>query len=161
MKKSLSILVLMLCTVCCFAKQISIQIVQHDNCSEEVTEQSLVIEDNLLNGLFDEGYIVTNSPAEISTSENQDATFLKKGIGEAFEGYSDLFIQVKIYYATEDPSKPSKSYIEKVDWLLASAKTGVTIQDNTIKNEIGKSKLDELNTLSFNLLSEIKKAIKA
>lgn len=151
----------MLCTSFCFAKQISIQILQHDESIEEVSESSLVIEDNLLNGFFDEGYIVTNSPAEVSASVSEDEVFLKKGLGEAFNGFSDYFVQIKLYYESSDGTFTSKPNIEKVDLLVASAQTGVTIKQGTIQNTRKQTLDEDLYSLSKNLLTEIKKAIKA
>lgn len=161
MKKTFSVIVLMLFTTCCFAKQICIQILQHDESVEEVSESSLVIEDNLLNGFFDAGYIVTNSPAEVSASDGQDETLLKKGLGDAFNGFSDYFVQVKLYYESSDGSFTSKPNLEKIDLLVASAKTGVTLKSGTIRNKSKKTLDDDLYDLSLCLLTEIKKAIKA
>lgn len=161
MKKTISVLVLMLCASLCFAKQISIQILQHDESITEVSESSLVIEDNLLNGFFDEGYIVTNSPAEVSASLSQDEVLLKKGLGEAFNGFSDYFVQIKLYYESSDGTFTSEPNIEKIDLLVASAQTGVTIKQGTIKNNKKQTLDEDLYSLSVSLLSEIKKAIKA
>lgn len=161
MKKTISVLVLMLCASLCFAKQISIQILQHDESITEVSESSLVIEDNLLNGFFDEGYIVTNSPAEVSASLSQDEVLLKKGLGEAFNGFSDYFVQIKLYYESSDGTFTSEPNIEKIDLLVASAQTGVTIKQGTIKNNKKQTLDEDLYSLSVSLLCEIKKAIKA
>ena len=43
----------------CFARQLCFQIVQHDSAAKELTEQSLTIEDEVLNSFFDYGFIVT------------------------------------------------------------------------------------------------------
>ena len=52
-----------------------------------------------------------------------------------------------------------KSDLIEVDWTLASAITGVTIKENTIKNKYSDTK--DLKVLSANLVKEITKAIKA
>ena len=67
-RKLIIILGLMLCAQFCFAKQVSFQIIQHDDRTDKVTEQSLVIEDELMVGLFETGYIVTNSPTVVKSS---------------------------------------------------------------------------------------------
>ena len=76
----------------CFANQISFQIVQHDDSMDYVSEDSLVIEDSVLNNFFEYGYIVTNSDAAISDSAGQDEKLYKIGQGDAFNGYSDYFV---------------------------------------------------------------------
>lgn len=161
MKKIISLLILLLTASSCFARQISIQIVQHDDGIEEVSEQSLIVEDNLLNGFFDEGYIVTNSPAEISSSDNQDEEYLKKGLGEAFNGFADYFIQIKLYFVREGSAYTNNANLDKVDWIVASAKTGVTVQNSSIKNKYNHNKAEDLGNISLDLLAEIKKALKA
>ena len=81
----------------CSARQVSFQIVQHDGPSE-LLEESLTIEDEVMNNFFDYGYIVTNSDAQVSSSEKQDEKLFNTGIGEAIEGFSDYFIQIKLFY---------------------------------------------------------------
>lgn len=161
MKQIISLLFFMSCAVGVYARQISIQVIQHDSGIEEVTEQSFIVEDNILNGFFDEGYIVTNSQAEISESEAQDETLFKKGLGEAFEGYSDYFVQIKLFYEREGSTDASKANLQKVDYLVASTKTGVTVKNNSIKNTFNKNRTDDLYAMSACLLKEIKNAIKA
>ena len=71
-RKYILIAGLLLCAQVCFARQVSFQIIQHDERTEKVTEQSLVIEDELLSGFFESGYIVTNSPTVVSNSDAND-----------------------------------------------------------------------------------------
>lgn len=143
----------------CFARQISFQIVQHDISADDVTEQSLSIEDEMLNGFFEKGYIVTNSPSVVSVSESQDEKFWNAGIGEAFEGFSDYFIQVKLFYVASD-DKRNKN-ISQIDWTVAAAKTGVVIENGSTENKFNINKKDDLRKLSYNLVSEIAKVLKA
>ena len=82
----------------CFANQISFQIVQHDDSLDSVSEDSMTIEDSVLNNFFEYGFIVTNSDAAISESAAQDERLYKIGQGEAFNGFSDYFVQIKLYY---------------------------------------------------------------
>ncbi len=101
--KRLSILaVLLIGSSLCFANQISFQIVQHDDCMDSVSEDSLTIEDSVLNNFFEYGFIVTNSDAAISESAAQDEKLYKIGQGDAFNGFSDYFIQIRLYYARTD-----------------------------------------------------------
>ena len=78
-KLMLFLLCISLSTVA-FAKQITIQIIQHDITTDTVEESSLVVEDQLLDGFFDNGFIVSNTPASVSNSEVQDLTFFNSGI---------------------------------------------------------------------------------
>lgn len=154
-----------------FAKQITIQIIQHDNTTDTVAEASLVVEDQLLDGFFDNGFIVSNTPASVSNSEVQDLTFFNSGIGDAYEGGADYFVQIKLYYdnssiVSAQVEKGKKSVgkreisLERVDWTVASATTGKKIKESSLPcAKLGIK--DDLRLISDDLIFEIKKAIKA
>ena len=72
LKRFYIVSVLLLCGTLCFANQISFQIVQHDDTLDSVSEDSMIIEDSVLNNFFEFGYIVTNSDAAVSDSTAQD-----------------------------------------------------------------------------------------
>ena len=146
----------------CFARQISVQVVQHDLSLDYVSEQSLIVEDELLNGFFDQGYIVTNSEASISDSEERDNDLFHFGYGEAYDGASDYFVQVKLFYdAANKKSKmdvtPCK--LDHIDLVVINVSSGKTIKESTIKG-IEKSNTDDsVRLLSTTLIKEIRKAL--
>lgn len=159
LKSYICILFLTVFGTACFASQISFQVIQHDAGIDSVVESSLVIEDEVLNGFFNKGYIVTNSPTEVSTSENQDETLWKTGIGEAFEGFSDYFIQIKLFYIVSEDKRNRN--ISNIDWTIAAANTGIVINESSIENKLNINKKDDLRKLTLNLVSQIDKALKA
>ena len=146
------ILCLFLCAQFCFAKQISFQIVQHDQRTDKVTEDSLILEDELLNGFFETGYIITNSPTVVSNSADDDQVLYNKALGDAWEGCSDFFIQIKLNY---------KNNLSTVDWTLASVSTGRTIKESSLENAVVVTDYKSLRKLSSQLISEITKIIKS
>ena len=135
----------------CFAKQISFQIIQHDERTANVTEQSLVIEDELLNGFFESGYIVTNSPTVVSDSESNDTVLYNKALGDAYEGFSDYFVQVKLYYGNA---------LTKIDWTVASVATGNKIKESSISGSVTSSDEKGMKRISSKLISEISDFLK-
>ena len=146
----------------CFANQISFQIVQHDDSADNVTEDSLVIEDTVLNTFFEYGYIVTNSDAAISDSESQDERLYKIGSGDAFNGFSDYFIQIKLYYERTEQTLSASSDLYKIDFTIASAKSGVKIAEKSLDNiKIDRTKKNNLTKVSADLVYQINKALKA
>ena len=154
--------VLLLSAALCFANQISFQIVQHDDSADNVTEDSMIIEDSVLNTFFEYGYIVTNSDAAISDSESQDERLYKIGTGEAFNGYSDYFIQIKLYYERTDKTLSASSDLYKIDFTIASAKSGVKIAEKSLDNlKIDRSKKNNLTKISADLVNQINKVLKA
>ena len=141
---------------CCYAGQISIQVVQHDKSQKNLSENSLVIEDELLTGFFENGYIVTNSPAITSDSKGSDEKCFSIGMNDAFNGYSDYFVQIKLYYTGE------KSDLSKVNWTLYSVSTGEKLEDNYINDFVmTKENKKDLHIVALQLISKIKEAINA
>lgn len=169
-KYRLMLLLLFISTTSCFAKQITIQIVQHNFATDKIEEASLIVEDELMDGFFSNGYIVTNAPAVISSSEEQDLSLYNVGVGDAYEDSSDYFVQIKLYFSNEknnkqvvvNPKAKSKLInIQKIDWTIASAVTGEKIKESSLNNENEEMNAEDLKKISSNLLLEIKKAIKA
>ena len=146
----------MICGFCCYAGQISIQVVQHDKIQKNLSENSLVIEDELLTGFFENGYIVTNSPAMTSDSKGSDEKCFSIGMNDAFNGYSDYFVQIKLYYDGE------KSDLSKVNWTLYSVSTGEKLEDSFINEFVmTKENKKDLHIVALQLISKIKEAINA
>lgn len=160
-KRFCFVILLFVCSTLCFAKQISFQIVQHDDAAEEVTESSLTIEDEILNTFFDYGFIVTNSEAKISSVNGVDEKLYKIGVGDAFNGYSDYFIQINLYYNKNQDSISIESDLTKVNFLVASVQTGEIFADKTFNNiKLGNQK-DDLKKVSSDLVLEINKVLKS
>ncbi len=162
LKRFTILTVLLLSGALCFANQISFQIVQHDDSLDSVSEDSMIIEDSVLNNFFEYGYIVTNSDAAISDSTAQDERLYKIGQGDAFNGYSDYFVQIKLYYERTDQTLTTNSDLYKIDFSITSIKTGKKIADKTIKDiKIDRTKKNNLSKVSSDLVNEISKALKA
>ena len=161
--KRFSILAILLISgTFCFANQISFQIVQHDDSKDSVSEDSMTIEDSVLNNFFEYGYIVTNSDAAISESSAQDEKLYKIGQGDAFNGYSDYFIQIKLYYQRSEETITESSDLYEIDFSITSVKTGKKIAAKSMKNiKIDRTKKNNLVQISDDLVNEISKALKA
>ena len=143
---------LFMCANFCFAKQIQLQIVQHDDRTDTVSEDSLVIEDELLAGFFETGYIITNSPAAVASSASDDLILFNKAMGDAWEGSSDYFVQIKLYYTNT---------LHTVGWSLASVATGKTIKESSFESAVKPLDDKGLKNLSSRLILEISKTLKS
>ena len=161
--KRLGILIILLCgSALCFANQISFQIVQHDDSLDSVSEDSMTIEDSVLNDFFEYGFIVTNSDAAISDSTVQDEKLYKIGQGDAFNGFSDYFIQIRLYYERTEQTLSKNSDLYEIEFSITSVKTGLKIADKTMKDiKIDRTKKNNLAKVSSELVSEISKVLKA
>ena len=120
MKRLAILFALIFCTMNCFAKQICFQVVQHDISAKDVTEQSLIIEDEILNRFFEYGYIVTNAAAQVSASDSIDETLFKSGVGEAFNGFSDYFVQINLFFDRNETTTTAKADLKKIDFAIAN-----------------------------------------
>ena len=162
LKRFAILTVIFFCTSLCFANQISFQIVQHDESLDSVSEDSMTIEDSVLNNFFEYGFIVTNSDAAISESSAQDEKLYKIGQGDAFNGFSDYFIQIKLYYERTDQTLTTSSDLYEIDFSITSVKTGKKIAAKSMKNiKIDRTKKNNLVQISSDLVDEISKALKA
>ena len=141
----------------CFGKQLSFQIVQHDGSNPNVTEQSLVFEDEIFDEFFNWGYIVTNSEASISSSDEDDQMLWRLGVGEAVEGSSDYFVQVKLYYELSKDAKVSK--LIKIEWSLTAVSTGEIITTRSMKITDKNTSINDLIDISVLLVDDIKKCL--
>ncbi len=155
-KKLLSILAVLLCSSFCFAKQISFEIIQHYGDSEDILEQSLVLEDELLNNFFNNGYIVTNSPSSISKDSKTDDKLLNEGLKEALEGFSDYFVLIKVFFEDKDDIV----ILTKTEWSVYEAKNKKKIKSGKIKVTPGNDGADILSEVSVALIKEIQNSIK-
>lgn len=161
MKKISLIFVLMLLSAVCFAQQVSFQIVQHDLSADFVTEQTYTIEDQLIEMFFENGYIVTNSPTVAVDSDFEDEKLWKSGLKDAVDGYSDYFVQIKLYYTMENTTTKGGAKLKKADWALVYAKTGKQVVQKTVKSSETVDLNEDLYLISSSIFTEIKKAIKA
>ncbi len=146
----------------CFAKQISFQVVQHDISDTKVNENTYAVEDELLTSFFEQGFIVTNSQAAVSTNEAQDKKLWDTGYSEAFDGSSDYFIQVVLSFSEIEVSGSLKKQIaiSKIDWTLTSVQNGKEIKKSFIKNNKKNSfEIEDLKSMTSLLVSEISKVI--
>ena len=160
--KRLSLLIILFgSSALCFAKQLSFQIVQHDDSAKEVTEQSLIIEDEVLNTFFDYGFIVTNSNAAISASKTQDEKLFKTGVGDAFNGFSDYFIQINLFFVKDDKSISDAADLKQVKFSITAVKTGETLVVQSFDNIKGTNQKDDLKKISADLVLAINKALKS
>ena len=151
-KKLLLIAGFLVCAQFCFAKQISFQIIQYDDRTQDVNEQSLVIEDELLNGLFETGYIVTNSPTISFDSSADETALYNKALGDAYDGYSDYFIQIKVYY---------KNALNQINWSIASVTNGKKLKESVITGSVTTADEKGLKKISSKLVTEITDFLKS
>jgi len=101
------------------AATLSVQIVQVDKIHKDVTLSSLLVEESILDFLFNQGFIVSNSP--IITGENNSSTGFALAMNDARSGLADYLAFVTIFYDLENSTSPEESIlsnIESAQWQL-------------------------------------------
>lgn len=155
-KTFLLVILTLLVSFAAFTKQVSIQVIQHTSAKEAINEMTLIVEDALLNGFFEYGYIVTNSKAAISSNKSDDQKLWSIGLGDAYEGSSDYYVKIDLFYKLEKVDIKEIYIINKVEWNLSSVNTGENIKKGTIITET-----EDAYVISSELISEIYYAINA
>ena len=117
------------------AASLTFQIVQHCENLKNVCESSLKMEDEIMNGFFEAGYIVSNIPAVISASEVEDDKIFKDGVNEAAGSSLDNFLAVHIYFdkqAIAGGKEPDFSNIYAISWKMGEVKDGRIIDNGQL-----------------------------
>ena len=145
-----------------FARQISVQILQQDSAIEEISEKSYDIETFVLDGFFEKNYIVTTSEASMFNTDDEALALWKSGLGEALNGSSDYFVQIEVFYISDESVRKAESKIEKIVWKLARVQTGLVINSATLSDiKFQPNGQEDLSAIAANLVKNINSAIKA
>ncbi len=161
-KLGLAIFLVFFYSFASFATQISFQILQFDETTEEVNSKSYDIETFLLDGFFEKNYIVTTSQSSVIYNDDDIFDLWKAGLGEAFNGSSDYFVQVEVHYSADMNLRQPVGMVDRITWKLAVVKTGTVIDGETVTDIIKKSNgQEDLGKITQHLVTTINNAIKA
>lgn len=151
-KKLIAAFVLASCTVWnAFCTSLSFHVIQHNESLTDVCESALVIEDAILNYFFDAGYIVTNLPACVSKSEEQDKKFYQNGYNDAASGSFDDFVQIKLYFTgtEEENAKVALGNMKKISWKIVNTATGKVLEEGNQNVTVDVAVDSEKNVREF------------
>ena len=147
-----------------FTSSLSFQIVQHNDSLSTVCQSAYVIEDELMNYFFDNGFIVSNAQAALSSSTEQDKKLWCDGYYEASDGCFDDFVQIHIYFgkAADKEEKVALGLIDKISWSITSIRTGKTLEasDKAVKKPMGADSESNVREFASDFASHIKQVIK-
>lgn len=134
-----------------FCSSLSFHVIQHNDSLNNVCESALVIEDEIMNYFFNAGYIVTNVPACISKSEEQDLKFYQNGYNEAANGAFDEFIQIKLYFtgSEEENIKVALGNMKKISWKVVQTTTGKVLEEGNQDVTVDVAVDSEANVREF------------
>lgn len=101
------------------ATTISIQIVQMDDAHGDVSDSSLLIEESIMDFMFAQGYIVSNSP--IIHSKEKAKNGMTASLEDAANGSADYLAYITVYFDRKRSATPEGnllSNIELAQWKL-------------------------------------------
>ncbi len=138
-------------TVNAFSRSLAFQIVQHNDSIKKVCRSAYVIEDQMMNYFFENGFVVSNSSAEVSFSAEDDRRLWAAGYSGAAYGAFDDFVQIHLYFGknANDEGKVALGLIDTISWKIISMKSGKFLEES--KKSIGKpiNKDTEENVRNF------------
>lgn len=101
------------------ATTISIQVVQMDDAYGDVSDSSLLIEEAIMDFMFSQGYIVSNSP--IIHSKEKAESGMAASLEDAANGSADYLAYITVYFDRKRSATPEGnllSNIELAQWKL-------------------------------------------
>lgn len=116
------------------ATTISIQIVQMDNAHDDTTDSSLLIEESIMDFMFSQGYIVSNSPVIYDKAKAQNGMILS--LEDAINGSADYLAYITVYFNRKNSSASELnllSNIEQVQWSLVKVQNRQELDSGTEK----------------------------
>lgn len=124
--------VLLIAVACAFfcadAVSVAFQIVQHGD--PEIRSSSYVIEESFFDFFFGKGVIVSNSPAAVSVSAENDASFFEKSRQEAWEGGVDYFVELTADFSPANSSNPDADLLANLgslSWRVVDVSSGAVL----------------------------------
>lgn len=116
------------------ATTISVQVVQMDDANGDVTDSSLLIEESIMDFMFSEGYIVSNSPIIFEKEKAQNGMIVS--LEDAINGSADYLAYVTVYFDRKDSTAGESnllSNIELAQWNLVKVSNRQQLDSGTEK----------------------------
>ena len=116
------------------ATTISIQIVQMDDVHGDVTDSSLLIEESIMDFMFSQGYIVSNSPIISDKEKAQNGMILS--LDDAINGGADYLAYITVYFNRKKSTASELnllSNIELAQWSIVKVRDRQQIDAGTEK----------------------------
>ena len=116
------------------ATTISIQIVQMDDAHDDVTDSSLIVEESIMDFMFSQGYIVSNSPVIYDKTKAQNGMIMS--LEDAINGSADYLAYITVYFDRKQSSAAELnllSNIKQAQWSLVKVQNRQELDSGTAK----------------------------
>ncbi|MBP3710087.1 MAG: hypothetical protein J6I73_06785 [Treponema sp.] len=142
--------------------EISFQVIQHYDAVNEVCEQTLVIEDAILDYFFNSGSIVTNEPA-VAADKDEDEKIWRTSFAYAVEGGAQYFIQLCLDYdAAAKSNAIALSNIRRISWTITDVKANKKIasdKSTVRKSKTGRNDIDGVKEYASAIAADMHKML--
>lgn len=109
------------------SQSFSLQLFQKNSISENVYDSSRLIEQCVLDYFFDNGYIASNNPIFISSTEKADKDEMMSSMADAKDGSLELYIKLSVFFSNKKLEKSDGMQIDKITWSIFSLKNNSEI----------------------------------
>ena len=159
MKKIILFTLGLLLATFAYSTEVSFQILQFDATQDDVCEQTLLIEDQILEFFFDKGDIVTNEPSMVATKKNADS-LQKSALLFAENGGAKYFVCVQLNYAPDSKAKNivQLSNLKSVTWTAINVSTKKKVASGTKKVKVAPNSVnnaDSVKSFAQDIASQI------
>ena len=112
-------LALIFVSVCVFSysESVAFQVIQHDKSTDDVRLSSLMIEETILDYFFNQGFIVTNSPAISFNDSAKDDYYEKKAVAEARNGGIRYFILITADFDVSSSARSEANVVDNINFI--------------------------------------------
>lgn len=122
------------------ASSVSILMCQKNSDVETLRGSTVLIENGVLEILFDRGHIVSSGEAALNDVNIQEASAL--ALKNSAEGFFEFMVRIIVSYKDKIPENPAKIVfddIDHIDWSLVRVRTGRGIHEkkNIIPSKAG------------------------
>ncbi len=103
-----------------FAPSIAVQMAQHDIDRDTLRESTFILEDGILDTLFESGFIVSSLPISINKDTHSTQ---REIINQARLGYINYVVCIDVYYSSYGISAEEAltvTDIESIDWRIVN-----------------------------------------
>ena len=125
-------IVLIFCNIAAFlpASSVSILMCQKNSDIETLRGSTVMIENGVLEILFDRGHIVSSGQAALNDVNIQEAAALT--LKNSAEGFFEFLVQISVTYKGKIPENPAKIVcddIQNVDWNIVRVRNNRSIRE--------------------------------
>lgn len=128
------------------AQAVCVGLIQNDSTQKESRLTSMILQEEVLESLYEQGFIVTDTPLVNVSKKSEIKSALEKNINQAKEGACLYLISLLAEYEKDiksDPEVARLTGLKKISWALMETQSKTVLKEGTIKVVSGSESDDE------------------